>query len=195
MNIYYDNLQEAMPVEDEEYPEYESVSDNSEEYEPEEEDIEGRGKDILNAYVEMTNIADKLTEQELIEIGDTVVEEYDIDKESRKEWEEDNFKWMQLAKMTGKKKDFPWPGAANIKYPTVAQAAVQFAARAYPAIINDNVIVKSRIIGKDPDGIKAARGQRISEHMSYQFSEVMEYWEEETDQLLQNIAIVGLAYS
>jgi len=153
-----------------------------------------RDVDILNQYATSDNIALHLDNELLNEIGSTVIDEYKIDKQSRKRWEEDCDKWMKLAKLEQETKNFPWFNAANIKYPLIAKSAIQFAARAYPTIIGEDQIVKARVIGNDETGEKASRAQRVSEHMSYQLMEEMDGWEEDTDHLLTYFGIVGLAY-
>ncbi len=153
-----------------------------------------RDIDLLNIYATSNNIAESLDEKTLNEIGNAVVTEYKIDKDSRSQWEKDSAKWMELAKPITEIKEFPWHNAANIKYPLISKAAIQFVARAYPTIISEPQIVKGRVIGKDETGEKASRAQRIAEHMSYQLMEEMDGWEEDTDHLLTYMAIMGLAY-
>lgn len=161
---------------------------------PQEEDPEATLSAELKRLLEMTNIAEEIDDDTLRLIGDRVVNDFDIDKKSRAEWEDETQKWMKLAKLTTTRKSFPWDGAADIKYPIIAQSAIQFAARAYPAIINDKHIVKGRVIGEDPDGSKADRVERVSEHMNYQLTEEMVDWEDGMDQLLTHLSITGLAY-
>lgn len=148
----------------------------------------------LNEFLSSNNIAEGLKEELLDTIGQRAVDDYMIDKKSREEWEQTYQKSMKLAKLVYQHKSFPWDGAANVMYPLVAQAAIQFAARAYPAIVSDNNIVKTRVIGKDDNGKKAARAMRVSEHMNYQLTEEIEYWEDDTDQMLHHLPITGLAY-
>ena len=105
----------------------------------------------LNKILASTNIAQELDEQDLIKIGDLVVDGYLDDLASRKPWEDDLKKWTELALQIAKTKTYPWNGAANIKFPLVATAAMQFAARAYPTLVpSDNKIVKCRVVGADP---------------------------------------------
>jgi hypothetical protein len=42
----------------------------------------------------------------------------------------------------------PWPNAANVKYPLIITAAIQFAARAYPAIVDGANVVKGKVQGQ-----------------------------------------------
>ena len=142
-----------------------------------------------------TNIADELDDDQLIKIGDQVVSGYETDVESRKPWEQDLKNWTELALQVSANKTFPWPNAANIKYPLLATAAMQFAARAYPTLVPSNgKVVKCRVVGSDPDGQKTARAQRISAHMSYQVLEQMDDWEEDMDKLLITLPIAGTCF-
>jgi len=101
---------------------------------------------------------------------------------------------LDLALQVTEQKSFPWSGASSVKFPLVTIAAMQYHARAYPALIPAPDIVKCRIIGDDPDGLKAMRAQRVSEHMSFQILEEDETWEEWMDKALLHQAIVGTAF-
>lgn len=148
-------------------------------------------KDVLDSV----NIADDLDEDKLIGIADQVHKGFYNDLASRKPWETDLENWTKLALQISEKKTFPWVGAANIKYPLLATAAMQFAARAYPTLVpSDGKMVKCRVIGADPDGQKAARAVRVSTHMSYQLLEQMSGWEEDMDKLLISLPIAGTCF-
>ena len=150
--------------------------------------------DVLNARLSSTNIAANLDEDVIDEIAQRVIRDYDIDEESRKEWLKRNETAMKLATLVLETKNWPWPNAANIKYPLLATACVQFSARAYPNIIQGTNIVKAKVTGEDSLGLKASRAMRISEHMSYQLTEEMEDWTEEMDDLLVALPIEGCEF-
>lgn len=151
---------------------------------------------VLKAFIDSPNLAatDWFDETDLANIGDRVKREYDIDVQSRADWKKRNETGMELAMQVQKAKTFPWPNAANVKYPLVTTAAIQFAARAYPAIVPGTNIVKGKIIGQDKDGAKRDRAARVSEHMSYQLTDEMEEWEEDTDRMLHVLPIVGVVF-
>lgn len=141
------------------------------------------------------NIAEDLNKEQLIKIGNQVSTGFDTDLDSRKPWEEDLKNWTDLALQVATSKTFPWPNAANIKYPLLATAAMQFAARAYPTLVPSNgQVVKCKIVGYDMDGQKSARAERISKHMSYQVLEQMPDWEEDMDKLLITLPIAGTCF-
>lgn len=130
----------------------------------------------------------------LTKIGRQVVEGYELDKRSRAEWEKRSQDAMKLALQVAENVSWPWANAANVKLPLITTAAIQFHARAYPAIVPGQQIVKGVPQGKDEDGQKLERGDRIGKHMSYQVLEEMPEWEEDTDKLLLNVSIVGCAF-
>lgn len=149
--------------------------------------------DRLTAILSLDNIADVLEDAELARIGEDVVMDYETDCESMKPWRERMQRGVDLAKMVKEDKVYPWPDSANIKYPLITTAALQFNARAYPAIVPSEDVVRTKVWGADPRGVKAARGERVAAHMSYQLTCEMEEWEEETDKLLVSLPIVGTA--
>jgi len=136
------------------------------------------------AWIDTINIAEQVDEDTLKKLGQRVIDDFKIDKNSRSEWEEQNAEALKLARLLTEQKDTPWPNAANVKYPLLTQACIQFNARAFPQIINGGNIVRGRIIGPDEDGEKRARSDRISTHMNYQLTEEMDGWEDDFDTLL-----------
>lgn len=145
----------------------------------------------LQRWAGMPNVATNITHDALTRVGGRVMEGYDIDKRSREDWEEKANRALEIAKQKREDKTYPFPGAANIHYPLLTTAALQFAARAYPAIISGRDVVRAKLTGADPGGQQAARSARVSSHMSYQYLEEMDDWETETDLMLHQMAIIG----
>lgn len=152
--------------------------------------------DVLNAFARANNIADdkKISDETLKEIGETVYRGYDIDERSREDWMMANKEIMELAKQLGGDKEYMGTKVSDVKYPIIATAAMQYAARCYPNIVKGSDVVKCQIVGSDLGGAKAARGKRIKQHMSYQVLEQMDSWEDEMDQGLMTQAIVGCVF-
>lgn len=149
----------------------------------------------INKALESHNIAKDLEEKELEEIGDFVHEGYELDLTSRKDWEENLDKWTKLALQVSEQKNFPWPKSANVKYPLLSTAAMQFAARAYPALVPSNGdVVQARVIGREERGAKTQKATKIAKHMSWQLMYQMHDWEEEMDKLLVILPVVGTVF-
>lgn len=144
--------------------------------------------------IEAVNLCDRFTAKDLQTIGAEVFNGYERDKWSRQKWERRTQAAMDLALQVQKAKTFPWPDCANIAFPLITIAALQFHSRAYPALISGTDVAKCRVIGEDPTGAKTARAGRISMHMSWQVLEEDKGWEEGQDRLLINLPIVGTVF-
>jgi len=149
----------------------------------------------LEVLLRSINIAEKLSKEEREKVGIQIKRGYESDLSSRNEWEQKLDEWQKLALQVRETKSYPWPGASNVKYPILSTAAMQFAARAYPALVPANGnIVNYRVIGEDQGGVKAAKAKRVSQYMSWQVLEQMSDWEEDMDRLLIMLPIVGCAF-
>jgi len=149
----------------------------------------------IESILASTNVVDLLNDETLLSIGHSTAEGYETDMESRRPWEKDLTSWTKLALQISDEKTFPWPNAANIKFPLLATAAMQFAARAYPALVPSlGDVVKCKVIGRDLDGTKAERARRVSIHMSNQVMNEMDDWEEDMDRLLISLPIAGTCF-
>jgi len=141
------------------------------------------------------DISDVLTDSQIAALAQTVLREYQVDEDSRTEAVNEYDKAMARARAESKPKNHPFQNAANTKYPLLSVASLQFAARAYPAIVKGSDVVKARVNGKDDEqGTKAARAERISEHMSFQLTEEQTEWESQIDTLLHHLPLAGTAF-
>lgn len=149
----------------------------------------------VRSLIEKTNIAEDLDEEELEEISQQVKDGFEDDLRTRMDWEQNLDIWTDLALQVKDEKTFPWRGASNVKYPLLSTAAMQFNARAYPSLVpSQKNVVNMEVIGKDPDGMKHGKAERLSTFMSYQLLNEMEGWEEDMDKLLLMLPIVGTVF-
>lgn len=137
--------------------------------------------DRLKKFADMVNIADALDDEYLDAWGTELIEGIQDDIKSRSDWEKRNMDWIRLATQVVEKKTTPWPNASNVKFPALTLASLNFQARAIPMLIPGNDLVKSIVIGSDPDGEKENSAIRVSKYMSYQCKHKMESWEPEMD--------------
>lgn len=145
----------------------------------------------LQGLIDQDNIADGLDKKELISIGKRVYDDWFEDESSRREWVERTTKAMEIATQVWKTKSFPWPNAANVRYPLMTIAAMNFHARSYPVLIPYKQLVTARVTGADPEGEKREAALRINEHMTWQLMEEMIGWEEGMDRLLITLPLTG----
>lgn len=148
----------------------------------------------IEQFISSANIAADIKKDTLAEIGESVVTGYEIDLESRSGVDKINKEAVDLANQTYEKKNFPWPDAANIKYPLITVAAIQFASRAFPELVPDETIVNAKIIGRDEQGEKEERARRVGQYMDYQLTEEIGGWLDDTDRLFHVLPIVGTCF-
>lgn len=178
--------------------EYEAAPDDMPEVQHEDQEQQA-AYERLTMLFQSGNIARVISEEEggedqLAKIGETAIRHFNIDETSRKEWVDKNKDAMKLARQVGDEKTYPWSNAANILYPLISEAAIQFNARSYPAIVNGKNIVKAKVNGEDNEGTKKSQGERIAKHMSWQLSEESPEWEDDTDRLLLMLPIAGSVF-
>jgi chaperonin GroES len=151
-------------------------------------------KSKFEEYISSNNLSDHYDQETLDKIGNKIVEWFDDDEESRHDWKTRNESWLKLATQVMEKKTYPWPNAANVKYPLLTTAAMQFAARAYPALVPGPNLVAGLVVGKDEGGQKQMTAERVGHHMSYQLLYEMPGWEEDMDRLCIILPIIGCVF-
>lgn len=148
----------------------------------------------LETALESINLADDFSEDLLVTIGSDLAKLVEEDDTSRQEWLEDQDSWLKLASQVKDVKTYPWQNSSNVKYPLMTVSSLQFHARALPGLINSNNPVRARVVGKDPQGEKLKRANRVGKYMSYQILEEMGDWLDEMDRMMLVLPIIGLCY-
>lgn len=160
---------------------------------------EGEGKrpppltlqDIVQHALDGGNVADLIDDKALAGWGQDVLRDFEEDFSDNSAWRAQREAAMKATTQTDEKKSTPWPGAANVKYPLLTTASMQFSARTYSAIVPGKTIVRAMVTGDDPEDAKRQRGERVAEHMSYQILEEIEGWEDDMDALLTALPTDG----
>ena len=140
------------------------------------------------------NIANDLDEKYLEEWASELLEGFELDMDSRKDWEDSYKESMKLALQIEEEKSYPWENAANVKYPLLTIASTQFSSRALSALIPGTDVVRGKVNGFDASGEKRDAAIRVGKHMSYQLLEEMDGWVEDMDRLISQLPIVGCAF-
>jgi len=164
------------------------------------------------------NIASLLDEEELNKILIKVTQKLSIDQQSRDSKIKKLQEYIKLALLIVDEKSYPFEGAANAMIPLVTNAVLNFACTAYPPLVQDDQIVKFKVIGND-DGIdwigadnkpvideitkqpkkqnagaKAAKGKRMATMMNYQVNEEMPWYKTDLFQYLIVLGTIGTIY-
>lgn len=148
----------------------------------------------LDKLSQSPNVIGSFKEDDVSRLGQEASEEYRIDRESRSEWEQNAREAMKAILQDKTPKNYPWPKASNVRVPLLTTAALQFAARAYPAIVQTPKMVRMEIVGKDSNQQKQERADRVETHMSYQLMKEMKGWEADTDVMLHQLPAIGCSF-
>lgn len=170
-------------------------------------------------------LAAEMTATELASLGARVIEDYERDDASRADWKKQaEAALSRAAQEPAPEKNYPWTNASNVNYPLLTVAALQFQARAYPAIVKNDEAVQVKVFGSpvvaDPKVEAAAaqgdaravqmmqqvtaaqekraqkqrRAKRVGDYLNYTIFYDMDDWESDTDTMLLQLPIVGCAF-
>jgi hypothetical protein len=139
------------------------------------------------------NLAEELENQEVLNIGKSLIRAYEDDKASRKDWEDQYSKGLKMLGVVVEDRQDPFPGASGVHHPLMSEAATQFQARAISEMFPAGGPVKTQIIGKQSDK-KLEQAQRVQDFMNYQVTNQITDYFNELDQMLFYLALAGSAF-
>jgi chaperonin GroES len=140
-------------------------------------------------------ITDYLGETAIASLGSQCVEDWRMDDGARNQWKTQTEAALSAAAQDAPgDKTYPFDRSANVQYPLITVAAQQFAARAYPAIVKPGDAVSVAVLGRDADGQKQARADRVKDYLNYQLFYRIADWEGDTDVLLNQLPISGCGF-
>jgi len=140
-----------------------------------------------------SNLAEELENQEVLNIGKSLIKAFEDDKASRKDWEDQYSKGLKMLGVVVEDRQDPFPGASGVHHPLMSEAATQFQARAISEMFPAGGPVKTQIIGKQSDK-KLEQAQRVQDFMNYQVTNQITDYFNELDQLLYYLALAGSAF-
>ena len=139
------------------------------------------------------NLAEVLDSSSLQTLSSELVDAFEQDKESRKDWLDVFTKGLELLGIQTEEREEPFPGATGVHHPLLAEAVTQFQAQAYKELLPSGGPVKTRVMGNEsPEAM--GQSQRVKEFMNYQITEVMQEYDPEMDSLLFYLPLAGSAF-
>ena len=139
------------------------------------------------------NLAEYLEEAELQSLAADLIEDFNSDRESRRDWARSYVKGLDLLGMKIEERTQPWQGASGVFHPILTEATVRFQAQAMGEIFPASGPVRTKIMGKkDQDKLKQAT--RIEDEMNYLLTEEMTEYRDETEQMLFRLPLAGSSF-
>ena len=140
------------------------------------------------------NLSESMDMWELDKVVSKYLDLIEKDKEAR---EERDKQYEDGLRRTGLGQDAPggaqFTGASKVVHPVMAEACVDFAARAIKELFPADGPVKTKIIGEVTEE-KTARADRKRDFMNWQLTEQMEEYRDEQEQMLTQLPLGGSQY-
>jgi hypothetical protein len=156
-------------------------------------EIEPRGKEKTGIKDFYANLAEHLDEDTLDSISSELIENFDADKRSRKDWEKTYKTGLDLLGLKIENRTEPWPGACGVFHPILTEATVRFQSEAIMETFPPRGPVKAKILGKeDVSAEKAA--DRVKDYMNYVLTEKMVNYRSEHERMLWSLPLTGSAF-
>ena len=112
------------------------------------------------------NLAEYISESELASIAGDLIQDYEDDVSSRKDWMQTYVDGLELLGMRIEERSEPWEGACGVYHPLLAEALVKFQSETIMETFPAAGPVKTRIIGKETPAIKEA-AERVKEDINF----------------------------
>jgi hypothetical protein len=140
------------------------------------------------------NLAEFMDDRDIGRLAQDVVDWVTMDDKSRAEWqlrEARGIRMLGLSEKTEGGANFA--GASRVVHPLLAEACVQFQARAIAELWPATGPVKTRILGK-PTEDRMQQAERVQDFLNYQYCELIDGAFEEEDRLLMRLPISGSCF-
>lgn len=139
------------------------------------------------------NLVDLIDEDTLSEIGNTVIDKFNADKDSRSEWESMFERGFELLGLKLEDTTEPFEGAATAVHPLLIESAVKFQAKASTELFPAKGPVKAQVLG-DATLEKQQQANRVQNFMNYQVTTQMPEYYDEFERMLFHLPLIGSAF-
>jgi chaperonin GroES len=140
------------------------------------------------------NLAESMPSYELANLGSSLCDIIEKDKEARKRRDE---QYEEGIRRTGLGDDAPggasFTGASKVVHPMLTQACVDFAARVMKEMFPPDGPAREKIVG-EPTLDKVEKAQRITKYTNWQLTEQMPEFRAELEQLATQLPLGGGQY-
>jgi hypothetical protein len=148
---------------------------------------------MAEPYIHDANLAEVIEEGVLASIASDLQSKVKEDLESRQDWEEAIAKGLNLLGINYEDRSDPFLGASGVTHPLLSEATTQFQSQAYKEMLPSGGPVKTQILGVATKETED-QAQRIKDYMNYQITEVMEEYDQDTDQMLFYLPLTGSTF-
>jgi hypothetical protein len=139
------------------------------------------------------NLAEYISEKELLQLAGDLIGDFEEDISSRKDWIQTYVDGLELLGMKIEERTEPWEGACGVYHPLLSEALVKFQAETIMETFPAQGPVKTLIIGKETQEKKDA-ATRVQDDMNYQLTDVMVEFRPEHERMIWGLGLSGNAF-
>jgi hypothetical protein len=139
------------------------------------------------------NLAENMSDSELSTLASELIDDYDDDVSSRKDWIQTYVDGLDLLGMKLEERTEPWAGACGVTHPLLSEALVKFQSETIMETFPAAGPVKTKIIGKETPEKKEA-SERVRDDMNYRLTEEMPEYRPEHERMLWGLGLSGNAF-
>ena len=139
------------------------------------------------------NLAEDMDEDQLHAISSGLMEDFEGDLSSRKDWLQTYADGMELLGLKIEERTEPWSGCCGVYHPLLSEALVKFQSETVMETLPAGGPVKTKIIGKETPENKAA-AVNVADNMNYYIQEKMPEYRAEHERMLWGLGLAGNAF-
>ncbi len=139
------------------------------------------------------NLAEHMSDDELLKLSSDLIEEVDADIQSRSDWVDTYVKGLDIIGLKYEERTEPWPNACGVHSTLLAEAVIRFQAETMSETFPAAGPVKTKIIGEETKE-KEEAANRVMTDMNYLLTEVMTEYRPEHERLLWSLGLSGSAF-
>jgi len=139
------------------------------------------------------NLAEEMGANELQSLASDLLEDYEADINSRKDWLDTYVKGLKLLGLKYEERTEPWAGSCGVFHPLLMESAVKFQSETIMETFPAMGPVKTTIIGKETQEKKDA-SVRVADDMNYELTERMREYRPEHERMLISLCLAGNAF-
>ena len=139
------------------------------------------------------NLAEYISEGDLLEIAGDLLSDFDDDISARKDWIQTYVDGLELLGMKIEERTEPWEGACGVYHPLLSEALVKFQSETIMETFPAAGPVKTVMVGKETPEKKDA-AQRVQDDMNYQLTDVMVEYRPEHERMIWGLGLAGNAF-
>ena len=139
------------------------------------------------------NLAEFMDESALATVASELIQLFDADVVSRKDWSEMYVKGLEVLGMKYEERTEPWNNACGVYSPLLTEAAIRFQSEMITETFPAQGPVKTLVLGEStPENEDAA--ERVRDDMNYRLTDEMIEYRPEHERMLYSLGLAGCAF-